>query len=95
MFVAKIIPLEKVAEKKESNRQFYENTFHNLRHSTASILFEQGWQAKDIQEWLGHADIYTTMNIYTHLSKAHKEEKSRSLEGIFSENTNLSQISEP
>lgn len=57
-------------------------TFHNLRHTTASILYERGWQAKDIQEWLGHADYYTTMNIYTHIARSHKEEKAESLNGM-------------
>ena len=42
-------------------------TFHNLRHSTACILYEQGWKAKDIQEWLGHSTYSTTANLYTHL----------------------------
>ena len=28
--------------------------FHDLRHSTASILYDKGWDLKDIQEWLGH-----------------------------------------
>ena len=59
-------------------------TFHNLRHSTASILYEKGWGPKDIQEWLGHADFYTTMNIYTHLEKAHRADKAKSLDGVFS-----------
>lgn len=58
-----------------------EFTFHNLRHSTASILFERKWQPKDIQEWLGHADFYTTMNIYTHISKYHQDERAESLNG--------------
>lgn len=59
-----------------------ELTVHNLRHSAASILFEMGWSAKDIQEWLGHADYYTTMNIYTHIAKTHREEKALELDGI-------------
>lgn len=59
-----------------------ELTIHNLRHSTASILYELGWSAKDIQEWLGHADYYTTMNIYTHIAKTHREEKALMLDGI-------------
>lgn len=25
--------------------------FHDLRHSTASILYDKGWALKDIQEW--------------------------------------------
>lgn len=63
-----------------------EITFHDLRHSTASILYEQGWEVKDIQEWLGHSDVQTTLNIYTHLSKIYKEEKVKSLKGIFDKN---------
>ena len=44
--------------------------FHDLRHSTASILYDLGWDIKDIQEWLGHADLETTVNInYPHTNK--------------------------
>lgn len=57
-------------------------TFHALRHSTASMLFELGWHPKEIQEWLGHADFYTTMNIYTHIQKYHNRENSERLTGI-------------
>lgn len=41
--------------------------FHDLRHSAASLLFELGFNLKEVQEWLGHADIATTSNIYLHL----------------------------
>lgn len=41
--------------------------FHDLRHSAASLLFELGFSLKEVQEWLGHADISTTSNIYLHL----------------------------
>lgn len=43
--------------------------FHDLRHSCASLLHELGYTPKEIQDWLGHADFYTTMNIYTHIEK--------------------------
>jgi len=33
--------------------------YHDLRHTTASILLGAGYQLKDIQEWLGHSDIGT------------------------------------
>ncbi len=46
--------------------------FHDLRHSTASILYDSGMQAKEVQEYLGHSDIETTLNIYTHLSRGRK-----------------------
>lgn len=46
--------------------------FHDLRHSCASLLVAKGFQLKDIQEWLGHADIQTTANIYAHLDVERK-----------------------
>jgi len=41
--------------------------FHDLRHSSASFLKNLGFDLKDIQVWLRHKDIQTTMNLYTHL----------------------------
>ena len=46
--------------------------FHDLRHSCASLLISHGYQIKDVQEWLGHADIQTTANIYGHLDLTRK-----------------------
>lgn len=42
-------------------------TIHDLRHSHASILFAQGFDITYISKRLGHSNIGTTMNIYTHL----------------------------
>ena len=41
--------------------------FHDLRHSCASLLLANNVPLKQIQEWLGHSDIGTTANIYSHL----------------------------
>ncbi len=54
-------------------------SFHGLRHSCGSLLNEQGFTLKDIQEWLGHADIQTTANIYLHLDTKRKENISNSI----------------
>ncbi len=47
--------------------------FHELRHSCASMLLTQGYGLKDVQEWLGHADIKMTANIYGHLDTKRKQ----------------------
>ena len=41
--------------------------FHDLRHSSAGYLKYLGFDLKDIQTWLRHGDIGTTMNIYINL----------------------------
>ncbi len=46
--------------------------FHDLRHSCASLLLANGVPLKQIQEWLGHSDFSTTVNIYAHLDYASK-----------------------
>ena len=43
------------------------NRFHDLRHSCASLMLVNGGPMKMIQDWLGHSDISTTANIYSHL----------------------------
>lgn len=41
--------------------------FHDLRHLCATIMLLQGVNVKVAQERLGHKDIATTMNIYSHV----------------------------
>ena len=47
--------------------------FHDIRHSCGSLLLKNGVNLKLIQEWLGHSDISTTMNIYAHLDTTAKD----------------------
>ncbi len=44
--------------------------FHDLRHSCASLLVAQGVQMKLMGQWLGHSNISTTANIYSHVDAA-------------------------
>jgi len=57
--------------------------FHDLRHTTASVLFDKGWDINEIKEWLGHADIETTANIYTHISHMKKVALAKNMENTF------------
>ncbi|HEX2174253.1 MAG TPA: tyrosine-type recombinase/integrase, partial [Dehalococcoidia bacterium] len=43
---------------------------HALRHTAASAMFESGVDAKAIQEVLGHAQVTTTLRVYTHAYEA-------------------------
>lgn len=51
-------------------------TLHGFRHTHASILFEAGVSMKEVQTRLGHSNITTTMNVYTHTSKKIQNETS-------------------
>lgn len=61
-------------------------TAHQLRHSYATMLYDAGVDVLTAQKYLGHADVQTTMKIYTHLS-ARKEQGS-----IEAWNTYVSQL---
>lgn len=46
--------------------------WHDLRHTSASLLLANGGSIKEIQEWLGHSSYSTTANIYAHLESDRK-----------------------
>jgi site-specific recombinase XerD len=41
--------------------------FHTLRHCAATLLMAEGVPVKVASEMLGHADISTTLRIYSHV----------------------------
>ena len=49
-------------------------TIHGFRHTHASLCFEAGMTLKQVQHRLGHSDLKTTMNIYTHITKKATDE---------------------
>ncbi|WP_028273895.1 site-specific integrase [Atopococcus tabaci] len=55
-----------------------EVTVHGLRHTHCSLLFESGSVSfEEVKERLGHSDIQTTLNIYTHVTQQTKEETAK------------------
>jgi integrase len=54
--------------------------FHDLRHTYASLLIEQGENIKYIQSQLGHSSPTVTLNVYAHLMKPVNQEAACRLE---------------
>ena len=76
--------ITKEFQKVLARNNFPKMRFHDLRHSCASILYDKGWELKDVQTWLGHADIETTANVYTHISNTRKNNMAKNIENTFS-----------
>ncbi len=60
-------------------------TPHELRHTFCTTMFEAGVDAITAKEQMGHADIQTTLSIYTHLSQKHKETQVNKLDAFYNE----------
>ncbi|GKX65601.1 tyrosine-type recombinase/integrase [Inconstantimicrobium mannanitabidum] len=57
--------------------------FHDLRHTNATLLIQQGVDFKTVQTRLGHEDINTTLNIYAHVNKEMQKNATEKLNNIF------------
>ena len=58
-----------------------------MRHTTASLLIEQGENIKYIQKQLGHSSPTVTLNVYAHLMKDSNQESACRLENTIFEST--------
>lgn len=57
-------------------------TFHDLRHTHATLLLAEGIDVKTIQKRLGHSDIHTTLQIYAHSLEQSDKSASRVFDEI-------------
>lgn len=58
---------------------------HDLRHSHASFLIEKGFSPLLIAERLGHENIQTTLQIYSHLYPNKQQEVARQIQAFYEE----------
>lgn len=56
--------------------------FHDLRHTHATLLLYKNIDIKTISERLGHSNIGTTMNVYTHVVEELDRNASQAIENI-------------
>ncbi|HEY8597481.1 MAG TPA: tyrosine-type recombinase/integrase [Thermomicrobiales bacterium] len=57
--------------------------FHDMRHTNATLLLEQGIHPKVVQERLGHGDISVTLDTYSHVTPTMGKEAARKLDDLF------------
>lgn len=57
--------------------------FHDLRHTHATILLSMGENPKVVQERLGHANIATTLNTYSHVLPSMQKNTADKLNDVF------------
>lgn len=78
---------EETALAKDENREpllLPHFSVHNLRHTFCTRLFEVEKDFKFIQQMMGHAEISTTMDIYTHITNEQMKSSVHSLSENFS-----------
>jgi site-specific recombinase XerD len=61
-------------------------TWHCLRHTYATILYDAGVDVLTAKDLLGHEDVKTTLGIYTHLSEEKKQNDISKLNSYLSNN---------
>ena len=57
-------------------------TLHSLRASCVSVLIHDGVDVKDVQKWVGHKDVQTTLNIYARTNEAQQKRVSGLMSGL-------------
>ncbi|NLN69423.1 MAG: site-specific integrase [Chloroflexi bacterium] len=56
--------------------------FHDLRHTAATLMLQEGINPKIVQERLGHADISLTLNTYSHVLPHLQEEAAEKMDEL-------------
>lgn len=64
--------LRRIIRRVTKNYNLPHITIHGFRHTHCSLLFEAGVEMHSVKERLGHSNIRTTMNIYTHVTKSER-----------------------
>lgn len=69
--------------KRFANKLGYNITFHGLRHSCSTMLFEQGFTIEQISKILNHKNKATTDKVYIHLSQSTINKSTNTINRLF------------
>lgn len=96
----RLLPVSKTCLEHEMHRGILQSgmpriRIHDLRHSHVSLLIELGFSAKEIAERLGHENIETTLNTYSHLYPNKQARIADRLEAFYREQTGAASMQKP
>lgn len=57
--------------------------FHDLRHTAASLLLDQGIHPKIVSEMLGHSAVGITLDLYSHVTPSMQHQAADALDSLF------------
>ncbi|MBN1369958.1 MAG: tyrosine-type recombinase/integrase [Dehalococcoidaceae bacterium] len=60
--------------------------FHDLRHTSATLMLKAGIHPKIVQEKLGHSSIVVTLDLYSHVSPGMQHQAAEKLDAILGKN---------
>jgi len=69
-----------------SRRLGFKFSFHDFRHNHATMMLEADANIKVLQERLGHSDIGTTLNTYSHVTKKLEDKSIDRFDDLFKKN---------
>ena len=55
---------------------------HDLRHTAATLMLQEGIHPKAVQEIMGHASISTTLGIYGHVTPGMREQAANVMDDL-------------
>ncbi len=66
--------------------------FHDLRHTCATLLLSKGVHSKLVQELLGHSNVSTTLDTYSHVLPGMGDQAANAMEGTLSSPTDAEDL---
>lgn len=60
--------------------------FHDLRHTAASLLLDQGIHPKIVSEMLGHSTVAITLDLYSHVTPSMQAQAADALDALLGRN---------